>query len=383
MNAAKRERFLSLDVFRGMTVALMILVNNPGTWDHIYEPLDHAPWVGCTFADLVFPFFLFAVGNALAFVMPGLENAGTPVFLKKVIKRSLIIFLIGLGLNWLPFFKWDDNNQLVFKIWENVRIMGVLQRIAIVYLLASLVVYFFKLRGALITSAIILLAYTGVCVYSHAHIHENLFGANVDRAILGESHMLKELDRPFDPEGLATSFAPIVQVIFGYLAGWFIQRKGKNMQMIKQLFLYGLAFFALGAAWHLVSPISKKVWTSSYVVFTTGLAGMLISAFIYLIEMKNIHGFLTRFFEAFGKNPLFIFVLSGVIPRVLRLIRIPAETEDGKPEFIDPLTAFYRAVCRPLFSDERNASLLYAIIVILFMGAIAIYMNKKKIYIKV
>lgn len=383
MNIVKKERFLSLDVFRGMTVALMIMVNNPGTWSHIYKPLDHAEWVGCTFADLVFPFFLFAVGNALAFVMPNLEKAGTAVFLKKVIKRSLIIFLIGLGLNWLPFLKWDDNNQLIFKAWQDVRIMGVLQRIAVVYLFASLIIYFFKIRGVLIISAIILIIYTWLCVYYSAEIKENAFGANVDKAILGESHMYKGEGFPFDPEGLATSFAPIVQVIFGFLAGWFIQKKGKNMKMIKQLFLYGLAFFALGAVWHLISPISKKVWTSSYVVFTTGLAGMIISGFIYLIEMKNIHGFLTRFFESFGKNPLFIFVLSGVIPRLLNLIRISDGVKDGKPAFISPLTAFYNSVCKPLFTDERNASLMYAIIVILFMGVIAIYMNRKKIYIKV
>jgi len=123
------QRYYSLDVFRGATVALMILVNNPGSWDYLYSPLDHAPWHGCTPTDLVFPFFLFAVGNAMAFVMPRFEKEGTAYMLKKVCKRTILIFLIGLFLNWCPFVKWD-NEVLVAKPWELVRIMGVLQRIA-------------------------------------------------------------------------------------------------------------------------------------------------------------------------------------------------------------------------------------------------------------
>ena len=155
-----KERYYSLDVFRGATVALMILVNNPGSGEHVYTPLDHAPWHGCTPTDLVFPFFLFAVGNAMAFVMPRLEQAGTSSFLKKVIKRTLLIFFIGLFLNWTPFVMWQ-NDRLVFKSWEwttsdgvlhGIRILGVLQRIALSYFFASLIIYFFKTKGAYIIS---------------------------------------------------------------------------------------------------------------------------------------------------------------------------------------------------------------------------------------
>src|SRR5919112_5784921 len=121
------QRYYSLDVFRGATVALMILVNNPGTWSHIYDPLEHATWHGCTPTDLVFPFFLFAVGNAMAFVMPRFREKGTEIFLKKIIKRSVLIFSIGLFLNWSPFVQWKDE-QLVPKLWQHVRIFGVLQR---------------------------------------------------------------------------------------------------------------------------------------------------------------------------------------------------------------------------------------------------------------
>src|SRR6187431_459219 len=166
------QRFYSLDVFRGATVALMILVNNPGSWSHIYDPLKHAAWHGVTPTDLVFPFFLFAVGNALAFVLPRLETAGEATFWKKVIKRTLLIFFIGLLLNWFPFIMWQ-NDAIVFKPWAfvtddgkimGVRIFGVLQRIALCYFFAAVIAHYFKQRGAFVLSAFILLAYWFVCV---------------------------------------------------------------------------------------------------------------------------------------------------------------------------------------------------------------------------
>src|SRR4030095_2972069 len=166
-----KKRYYSLDVFRGATVAFMILVNNPGSGEHVYAPLDHAKWHGCTPTDLVFPFFLFAVGNAMSFVMPRMEQVGTGYFLKKVLKRALLIFSIGLFLNWSPFLMWN-NDQIVFKPWEwmtgdgvlhGTRIFGVLQRIALAYFFASLIVYFFKTTGAFVFSAVILLMYWFLC----------------------------------------------------------------------------------------------------------------------------------------------------------------------------------------------------------------------------
>ena len=156
------NRYYSLDVFRGATVALMILVNNPGSWSHIFGPLQHAPWHGVTPTDLVFPFFLFAVGNAMAFVMPRFEAAGASEFWKKVIKRTLLIFGIGVLLHWSPFVKWDGE-ELVGKSWENVRILGVLQRIALCYFFASVIVFYGKTKGAYIIGMAILLLYWYVC----------------------------------------------------------------------------------------------------------------------------------------------------------------------------------------------------------------------------
>jgi predicted acyltransferase len=196
------QRYYSLDVFRGATVAFMILVNNPGSWSHIYAPLEHATWHGLTPTDLVFPFFLFAVGNAMAFVMPRLEAAGSSAFWKKVLKRTALIFLIGLFLNWFPFVRWQDN-ELVLAGWVStrldgsvtgVRILGVLQRIALCYFFASVIIYYGKTRGAFVTGLILLLLYWAMCIVgnpSDPYSLQGWFGTAIDKAILGEAHMYK------------------------------------------------------------------------------------------------------------------------------------------------------------------------------------------------
>lgn len=379
----KKERYYSLDVFRGMTVALMILVNNPGSWSHIYPPMEHAPWNGWTPTDLVFPFFLFAVGNALSFVMPRLRAAGDAVFLKKVTKRFLLIFLIGLFLNWYPFVRWSDGH-LIYREWHNVRITGVLQRIAIAYFFAALIIYYFKNKGAAIISVIILSVYAVICIYFNASETPFVFGTGFDKGILGVSHMYKGEGVPFDPEGFASAFTPIVQVIFGYFAGCFIQAKGKSPQMMKLLLLGGVAMIIIGYLWNFSTPINKKIWTSSYVILTTGLACVIIGIIIWLVELNNWRGAWASFFSVFGKNPLFIFVFSAFLPRTLGLIRIPdGLSKTGAPKFLSPLSWFYRNVCKPLFENEKNASLLYALCFITFMWLIVYWMDKKKIYIKV
>jgi predicted acyltransferase len=380
------QRFYSLDVFRGATVALMILVNNPGSWSHIYEPLEHAAWHGCTPTDLVFPFFLFAVGNAMAFVMPRLEAGGDSLFWKKILKRTLLIFLIGILLNWFPFIKYDGAD-IVAKPFGAVRIMGVLQRIALCYLFAGIVVYYFKLRGAFVFSAFLLLAYWFTCIAANPSDPFSLhgwFGTKIDIAILGEKHIYHGEGVAFDPEGLMSLPAAIVQVIFGYMAGNYILQKGKTQEMVNGLFVAGSVLVFAGFFWDMFFPINKKIWTSSYTVYTTGLALMILALMIYLIEFKQWKGAWSRFFDVFGKNPLFIFVLSGALPRLLGLIRIPNGTSgSGKPMYLSPFGWFYEKVCAPIFNDPRNGSLLYAICFIVFMWLIAWWMDKKKWYVKV
>jgi predicted acyltransferase len=226
-----QQRYYSLDVFRGATVALMILVNNPGSWGNIYGPLKHAPWHGCTPTDLVFPFFLFAVGNAMAFVMPKFEAGEASAFWKKITTRTLLIFGIGLFLNWSPFIKWDDS-VLVAKKWENVRILGVLQRIALSYFFASIIVYYTKTKGAFVLGGIFLLLYWFITASlgtpGDPYSMVGYFGTGIDKIILGETHMYHGEGVAFDPEGITSTLTGIVQVIFGFLVGQYIQQKGKT-----------------------------------------------------------------------------------------------------------------------------------------------------------
>lgn len=381
------QRYYSLDVFRGATVAFMILVNNPGSWANIHTPLEHATWHGCTPTDLVFPFFLFAVGNAMAFVMPRFYEKGTGYFLKKIIKRTLLIFAIGLFLNWCPFMQWKDD-QLIFKPWENVRIFGVLQRISICYFFSSVIIYFFRVKGALIMSAILLLGYWMICFlfgskgdpYSLA----GYFGTAVDKAILGANHMYKGEGLAFEPEGIASTVPAIIQVVFGYIAGKYIREKGKTWDMLAHLFIAAALLMFLGFCWDMVFPINKKIWTSSYVLYTTGLALTVLGLLIYLIEFRLAKGVWSKFFDVFGKNPLFIFFLSGFLPRVLALIRWTDHLdENGKPVYISPFPWFYQHICEPVFSNLKNSSLLYAVCMVSFFWLIANILDRRKIYIKV
>lgn len=403
------QRYYSLDVFRGATVALMILVNNPGTWSHIYNPLEHAPWHGLTPTDLVFPFFLFAVGNAMAFVMPRLEAAGDRTFWKKIIKRSLLIFAIGLFLNWWPFVRWQ-NDELTANTWTwvnsqgklvGVRIFGVLQRIALCYFFASIIVYYLKARGAFLAGALLLLFYWLLCIAGNPTDPYSLtgwFGTSIDLAILHDPHLYHGEGVVFDPEGLMSTIPAIVQVIFGYLIGDYILKRGKLaaaaetpnasynpiFQTITGLFIAAMAMMLTGYAWGQSFPINKKIWTSSYTVVTTGMATAILATMIYAIEVKGIRNWLTRFFDVFGKNALFVFALSAFLPKGLRLIRIPnGINKEGNPVYTNPWNWLYDKVYKFIPGAPELGSLAFALTVILFMWAICYWMDKKRIYIKV
>lgn len=386
----------------------MILVNNPGSWQHIYPPLEHANWHGLTPTDLVFPFFLFAMGNALSFVMPRLQTAGDMAFWKKIIKRSLLIFLIGLFLQWWPFVSWN-NDHLTFRHWvdpnhpENgIRILGVLQRIALCYLFGSVIIYYLKPRGAFYLGLVLLLMYWVLCYINNPSDPYSLngwFGTDIDKKILHIPHMYKGEGLAFDPEGIMSTLSAIVEVIFGYLVGDYIQKKIKvpgnpvdpeiaktdgPYQMLTGLFVAGVAMILTGFCWDMVFPINKKIWTSSYTIYTSGLATITIATMIYLIEYRNVRGWLTRFFDVFGKNALFVFALSSFLPRTLALIRIPDHLNDqGKMIYITPWSWLYQRVLIHIPGDPRIGSLAYALCVITFMWSICWWLNRKRIYIKV
>jgi len=401
-------RSYALDVFRGATVCLMILVNNPGSWSHIYDPLEHAPWHGLTPTDLVFPFFLFAVGNAMSFVIPRLQQEGNAAFWKKVIKRTLIIFGVGLFLNWWPFvvevnrvvegttelqkvtifksFTWidlaKDKAGMIVETIKGVRVMGVLQRIALCYFFASILVYYGGPRKGFLAAGVLLLGYWALCLIGNPADPYSLkgwFGTPIDLNILGLSHIYKGEGMPFDPEGLMSTPAAIAQVIFGYLVGDYI-RKGlaetNGMhRMLSGLFTIGVGMLVAGYCWDMTFPINKKIWTSSYAVYTTGLAIMTLATMIYVIDGKNMRGGLLRFFDVFGKNALFVFALSAFLPKGLALIKL----EKG----VNPWNWLYKKVLIHTPGAPENGSLLYALCIITFMWAICWLMDKKRIYIKV
>lgn len=386
-----KDRYLSLDVFRGATVCLMILVNNPGTWSHIFGPLEHAAWHGLTPTDLVFPFFLFAVGNAFAFVMPKFQNGGSSFFYKKVLKRSILIFLIGLFLNWYPFFRLTDVGYS-FIHWVNpddptkgVRIFGVLQRIAVAYFFASIIAYHTKPKFTFLIGLLILISYWAITFIANPtdpYSIEGFIGTTIDKNVLGIAHMYKGEGVPFDPEGLWSTVPSIVQILFGYLIGLMIKNKLDDTgnpinpyQKLTQLFIIAVALLVAGYCWQLSFPINKKIWTSSYVLVTTGLAVTIIATMIYFIEIKNSKNFIFPFFEAFGKNPLFIFALSAFLPKTAGLLR--------NAEGVTPWSWLYQKVLIHIPGAPELGSLAYAICVILFMWAICYWLDKKKIYIKV
>jgi len=394
VSAVAGGRFVSLDVFRGATVALMILVNNPGSWAHLYGPLAHAPWHGVTPTDLVFPFFLFAVGNALALVMPGLQQGGPVVFWRKLLQRTALIFLIGLLLNWSPFVRWDAQGELVMRSLENLRVMGVLQRIALAWGAAALIVWLLGLRAAAWAAAALLLGYWGAChlwgAAGDPYSLEGFFGTALDRALLGPQHLYKGEGVPFDPEGLASTVPAVAQVLLGYFAGVAVSRRAPDAAMVVRLFVAGCGALALAWAWQLQMPLNKKIWTSSYVLHTTGLALLALALLIDRIELRGRctgwRGAWVGFFEAFGRNALFVFVLSGFLPRVLALLRWSDGVDaEGRPRWLSPLPALYRSVFAPIgeVTDPRLGSLLFALANLAAYAALARWLDRRRIYIRV
>lgn len=380
----------------------MILVNNPGSWSYVYAPLDHAHWHGCTPTDLVFPFFLFAVGNAMAFTIPKLQQEGSAIFWKKTIKRAVLIFLIGLLLNWFPFVKYNEEGRLVAKDFAHLRILGVLQRIALCYFFASVIIYYAKPAKAFIAGILLLLLYWAMCLFwgnpQDPFSLQGWFGTAIDKSILGETHMYHGEGIAFDPEGLLSTLPAIMQVILGYLVSDYILQKRKRFDtasaasasvqennlyiIVANLFVVAGILVFTGFCWDMIFPINKKIWTSSFVIYTTGIAVMLLATLIFVLEIKEQKGVWSRFFDVFGKNPLFIFVLSGVWVRLYGLVRIPDGIKDGKPVFKGLGGWMYDHIFSPVLGN-MNGSLMYAVFHIIIFWSIAWWLDKKKIYIKV
>ena len=370
----------SLDVFRGATVAAMILVNNPGTWAHLYAPLAHADWHGWTLTDLVFPFFLFAVGNALALTTSASQQVSDAEFRRRWLQRTLLIFGIGLLLNAWPRVLWGDIDAL--------RVMG------------GLATYRAVLghRGARHPR--------GRCPRSTRHGRrparrllarlyrrgrgadpyslEGFFGTHLDRWVLGETHLYRGEGVPFDPEGLGSTLPAVAQVLLGYVvAAYWLPRRETSGATLQWVGL-GAALVVLGLVGSLIMPINKKIWTSTYVLLTTGLATITLVATWQLLRQHAASrgtppGWVRRGFTAFGRNALLIFALSGLIPRTLALIRIE---EADSTQSIGLLPWTYAEFFSPSFTDPRMSSLAYALATLAVYWFIAAALHRRGWYFK-
>ena len=451
--AENPDRLVSLDVFRGMTIAGMVLVNNPGTWSAIYGPLKHAEWHGITPTDYIFPFFLFIVGVAIPIALSKRIAAGiTRDIYIKIFTRSATIFAIGLLISAIPFFNFAETTipyalkilivlgyatALFFYLWDKVkiasviaavtagivtvfwlagstvvpynvgtmRIPGVLQRIAVCYLFAALIYLHTNWKQQAMVSAALLLAYWFLmtllpvpgCEVATIHDKACNLAAWLDRTFLTEDHIWRA-GKVFDPEGVLSTIPAIVTTLSGVLTGTWLMRKDEGGRMNDEseasnssfiiqhsafakatgLFFAGTICLAIGWSWSLVFPLNKSLWTSSYVVYTTGLALLTLGFCYFLIDIKG-YKLWAKPFVIFGVNALALFVFSGIMARLLGMIRV-AGPEAGKD------LTLQQWIFQNLFlswASPLNASLDYAICFILLWLFLMWLLYRKRIFIKV
>lgn len=361
----------------------MILVNNPGSWGNIYAPLEHAEWNGCTPTDLVFPFFLFIVGVAIVYAMGSkkLDIASHNKTILRALKRGLTLFGLGLFLAFFPrnFATFDFVESL-----KTIRIFGVLQRIGVVFFISSVIFLKFSEKGIFRTLVIVLFAYWALMLFvpvpglGYANLEkETNLAAWLDRTILTEAHLWKSA-KTWDPEGILSTLPAIGTGLFGVLVGIYLRKKEVEPgTKISWLFSVGVLAVAAGLLWDLEFPINKSLWTSSYVLYSGGLATIGLALCYWLIDVNRYNRF-TKPFVIYGVNAITVFFVAGLAPRLINMIKIVQP--DG--EKMGALTAFYQKFFVPYFSPI-NASLAYAIFIVLFFYVILWVMYKKNIIIKV
>ncbi len=373
------QRFLALDVFRGMTICFMIIVNTPGSGAVSFAPLQHATWHGFTPTDLVFPSFLFAVGNAMSFSLDKYRVVSDAAFLRKIFKRTFVIFLLGYLMYWFPFFGLNNEGSIISAPIYNTRVMGVLQRIALCYFFASLLIHYLSTKKVIIVSIILLIGYWFILLlFGNAAQPFSLLGnagLYLDKFLMGNNHVYHGEKIPFDPEGWLSTLPAIVNVIIGYYAGRFIQKNGRNYGTLARLMLVGSLFIFAALCWNMIFPINKKLWTSSFVFLTTGLDLIILSSLIYILEIKDwVEYNWSKFFLILGRNALFIYLLSELLVVPLSMILVaPHENLFSRIN-----TAFFQAI-----APGALGSFLFAVCYMLLCWSIGWWLNKKKIYIRV
>ncbi|HBE20110.1 MAG TPA: DUF5009 domain-containing protein [Cyanobacteria bacterium UBA11149] len=372
----KNNRLTSLDAFRGITMAGMILVNMAGVADAVYPALSHADWNGCTLADLVFPFFLFIIGVAMAFSLKKYTegNTATPTVYWRIFRRCGILFALGLFLN--GFWTYD---------WSNIRIMGVLQRISVAYFLATIAVLNLPRKGQWILAASLLIGYWVAMLFIPVPdfgagnlTREGNFGAYIDRIIIPTAHLYKgdNFKSMGDPEGLFSTIPAVVTVLLGYFTGEWLRQQPIKSRTSMDMVLWGLSGLVVGQIWDFWFPLNKKIWTSSYTLFTAGWALLLLAACFEIIEVRKRREW-GKPFEIMGVNAIAIFVMSVL------MIKLMVKTNIGSGENA-PTT--YNWIYEHIFASwagAMNGSFLFAVVTLLLWWVVGYGMSRLGWFVKV
>jgi predicted acyltransferase len=393
-----RERLLSLDVFRGLTIAGMLLVNDPGTWSAIFPPLEHAEWHGWTPTDLIFPFFLFIVGITTHLSLSARRARGDDdsAIVKQILRRGLIIWFLGFLMALFPFYQWGTIEALPnATLWDrivwrldHVRILGVLARIGIVYIIAGLLTFKTTLRQQIYIIAGLLFGYwfamTLIPVPGEneigallLHTKDRNLAAYLDRAILTSKHIWTG-SVTYDPEGILSTFPAIATAMLGVLTGrWLVQREKPLLERITGLFAAGSLGMVVGLMWNWSFPINKNLWTSSYVIFTAGMACVALATIMWIVDYANVKWW-TKPFVVFGVNPIVAFVGSGVMARLIYTLW----KVDYQGRSVSIQSAIYQAGYAS-WLPPRVASLAFALSFVLLWYGILLVLYRRNIILKV
>ena len=383
-------RLLALDILRGITIAGMILVNNPGSWGHIYAPLAHAEWHGLTPTDLVFPFFMFIMGISTYFSLRGYNFTLDAKSGWKILRRTVVIFLIGMFIAWFGLFLRGVLSDKTF--WEavlnfdHIRILGVMPRLALCYGIGSVCALLIKGRALWWFVGGMLAVYSVLLIFGNGFefADTNIISV-IDHKVLGPDHMYADtidgVTLKFDPEGLLSTLPSIAHMLIGFICGGLILSTKDNHERINRLFIVGTILTFSGFLLSYGMPINKKIWSPTFVLTTCGLAASFLGLLIWIIDIRG-HKRWCRFFEAFGINPLFMYCLGAVLSIIIGAVKIPwSGVESG---MISIKGWAYQAVLMPLCGDDATlASLLFALAFVFINWLIGLILYKKKIYIKI
>ena len=369
---SKPARLISLDAFRGFTIMLMILVNNPGHWDYVFSPLKHADWHGCTPTDLVFPFFLFIMGTAMAFSFARRmeENVARWPLYRQILKRTFLLIFLGLFMAW--YLRWN---------FSSLRFPGVLQRIGLCYFFASMIILHTSRRGQMIWTAVLLIGYWLAMVFiPFPGRGEDVWVLNSNLAqyidgILLKGHLYKNAIG-FDPEGLLSTIPAIAQVLLGFFTGQWLRSKAEPLEQTNHLFIAGSLATVLGLAWSLFMPINKQIWTSSYVLYTTGLALIFLAISYWAIDIKGYTKY-AKPFVIYGSNAILAFFGSGIMAKTMMLWKVTKA--DGTVTSVKGV--LYDSLLVPIFG-HWGGSLVHPLLFILLWLGILAWLYKRKIFIK-